>query len=98
MAITTEGHNEMKEWLEGTIKEGKAIVEGVTYTLPIFKTERSGDVISFYLYLDDTYSGTVSKFQLISKSGAVFDDQPDSIEKPTINGLLAVFKYTLTRV
>lgn len=98
MAITAEAHTKMKDWLQGQIKEGKAIVGGVTYTLPLFKVERNGDVISFYLYLNDAYNGTVTKFQLIDKDGTVFDDQPDNISKPATNGLLAVFKYTLTKV
>lgn len=98
MAITTTGHTKMEDWLENTIKEGKAVVGGVTYTVPIFKKERSGDVLTFYLYLDDSYSGTISQLQLIDQDGAVFDDQPDNISKPSVNGFLAAFKYTLKRV
>lgn len=97
MAITTTGHTKQKDWLQNFIKEGKVIIDGVTHTIPIFNVERSGDIIIFYLYLDDSYAGVVSKFQLIDTDGDVFDDQPDSINKPGVHGLLAAFKYTLTR-
>lgn len=98
MAITNQAHEKMKDWLQNTIKEGRAVIGGVTHTLPIYKVTRVGDVITFYLYLDDKYSGTVTKFQLIDRDGTVFDDQPDNISKPSINGLLATFKYTLKRL
>ncbi|XJZ25939.1 hypothetical protein ACF5W4_11055 [Bacillota bacterium Lsc_1132] len=98
MAITTEGHTKMKDWLQALIKEGRYTIAGVAKTTPIFKVERNGDVITFYLYLDNNISGTVTKFELIDKDGTVFDDQPDNIVKPSLNGLLATFKYTVRRV
>ncbi|MFF2887027.1 hypothetical protein [Paenibacillus sp. NPDC057967] len=98
MSITTTGHNKLKDYLQGLIKEGRYYIGSTPTTVPIFKTERSGDVITFYLYLDDTVTGTINKFQLIDQAGAVFDDQPDSVAKPNINGLLVAFKYTLRRV
>jgi hypothetical protein len=98
MAITTTGHNKMKDYLQGLIKEGRYTIGGVKYTTPLFNVERSGDVITFYLYLDDTVSGTITKFELLDTNGDVFDDQPDNITKPSINGLLVTFKYTVQRV
>lgn len=88
----------MKDWLQNLIKEGRYTIGGVAKTTPIFKTDRSGDVITFYLYLDDTVSGTVTKLELLDTAGAVFDDQPDTIIKPSLNGLLVAFKYTVRRV
>ena len=98
MAITTGGHTKMKNWLKGFIKEGQYTIGGVKYKTPIYKTDLTGDVITIYLYLDDTVSGTITKFELLDQDGAVFDDQPDNIVKPNINGLLISFKYTLKRV
>lgn len=98
MSITTAGHTKLKDYLQGLIKEGRYVIGSATHTTPIFKTERSGDVITFYLYLPDGVSGTITKFQLIDTAGAVFDDQPDSISKPGVNGLLVAFKYTLKKV
>jgi hypothetical protein len=96
--ITTAGHNKLKDYLQGLIKEGRYVIGSTTYTTPIFKVERSGDVITFYLYLADDVSGNISKFQLIDQDGVVFDDQPDSITKPAVNGLLVAFKYTVRKV
>lgn len=88
----------MKDWLQGFIKEGKYFIGSTGYTIPIFKIERSGDVITFYLYLADDVVGNITKFQLIDQAGAVFDDQPDNIQKLAVNGLLVAFKYTLRKV
>lgn len=88
----------MKDWLQGIIKEGKYFIGNTGYTTPIFKIERSGDVITFYLYLADDVAGNITKFQLIDQAGAVFDDQPDNIQKLAVNGLLVAFKYTLRKV
>jgi hypothetical protein len=98
MAITTNGHTKMKNWLLSFIKEGQYTMGGKKYKTPIFKTDLTGDVITIYLYLDDSVSGNITRFELIDQEGDVFDDQPDNISKPNINGLLVSFKYTLKRV
>ncbi|WP_419882801.1 hypothetical protein ACN6MY_03770 [Peribacillus sp. B-H-3] len=98
MAITTQGHLKMKNWLIGIIKEGQYTMGGVKYKTPIYKTDLTGDVATIYLYLDDSVSGTITKFELIDQDGATFDDQPDNINKPNINGLLISFKYTLKKL
>lgn len=98
MAITTTGHNKIKDYLQGLIKEGRYTLGGKPYKTPLFNVERSGDVITFYLYLDDSVEGNITKFELLDMNGEVFDDQPDNITKPSINGLLVTFKYTIKRV
>lgn len=98
MAITTTGHTKMKNWLLSFIKQGRYTLNGTKYTCPIYKTDLTGDVITIYLYLDDSVSGTITNFELLDQDGDTFDDQPDNITKPNINGLLVSFKYTLKRV
>ncbi|MNC81091.1 hypothetical protein D3C75_1341130 [compost metagenome] len=66
--------------------------------MPVQSVTLSGDVITVQFYLADTVSGTITKYQVIDKEGAVWDDQPTSITKPAINGLLITFKYTITRL
>ncbi len=73
-------------------------MNGTTYLTPIYKSDLTGDVITIYLYLDDSVSGKITRFELLDQDGDTFDDQPDSISKPSINGLLIAFKYTLKRV
>ena len=98
MAITTAGHTKLKNWLMNTIKQGRFTKDGVQYFIPIFKVDLTGDVITIYLYLDDSVSGKITRIELLDQDGVTFDDQPDNITKPTINGLLVSFKYTLKRV
>ncbi|AYP68376.1 hypothetical protein HWB91_gp06 [Bacillus phage vB_BboS-125] len=100
MAITNTGHNKQVQFLHDLLSHARVTVGGQVFdNVPFFEIKREGsDVVTVHVYLDDRYSGTVSRIQLIDKDGAVFDDQPESVSKPTINGLLAVFKYTLRRV
>lgn len=98
LAITTIGHTKMKNWLLNFIKQGRYTMNGTKYVIPVYKTDLTGDVVTIYLYLDDSVNGTITKFELLDQDGDVFDDQPDNIIKPVINGLLVAFKYTLKRV
>lgn len=98
MAITAGAHQEMKDWLKAKIAYGTyTIGSTVTQMLPD-SVELAGDVITVVFTIADNVSGTITKFQIIDKNGAVFDDQPDSITKPATNGLTVTFKYTLKRV
>lgn len=98
MAVTTTGHTKMKNWIMGFIKQGRYTMNGIQYLIPIYRTDLTGDVITIYLYLDDSVSGTITRFELLDQDGDTFDDQPDNISKPNINGLLIEFQYTLKRV
>ncbi len=96
--ITTTAHGKLKAYLELLVKEGQYVINGVTKKTPIFKTEKSGDEITFYLYLDDGVSGTITKFQLVDVEGDIFDDEPDNVVKQSTKGLLVVFRYSLRRL
>jgi hypothetical protein len=98
MAITNTGHQKMKDWLQSKIAYLRYTNNGVDKTALIFNISQAGDVITVQFYLDDTVSGNITRFMVIDNDGAIFDDQPDNITKPTLNGLLVTFKYTLRRV
>ena len=80
------------------VKEGRYIIGGVTKTTPIFRVLQEGDQITVYLYLNDSVAGSITKFQLIDVDGDVFDDQPDSVSKKDINGVLVAFRYSLKKL
>jgi hypothetical protein len=98
LAISSNGLLKFKNALVGLIREGQYTLDGKVYSTPIFKTSISGDDVNIYLYLDDKVSGNITQVQLIDKDGEVFDSQPESITKPSVNGLLVTFKYTLKKV
>lgn len=98
MAIQSAAHDKMKNWLKNLLSHGTYRIGSTTKTMPIHSINLTGDVITIQFYLDDTVSGTITKFQVIDLDGTVFDDQPDSITKPLQNGLLVTFKYTLKRI
>lgn len=98
MAISDSGLLKFKNALVGLLLQGKYTKDGVVYTTPIFKTSVVGDNINIYLYLDDSVSGNITQVQLIDRDGEVFDSQPENIAKPSINGLLVTFTYSLKKV
>lgn len=98
MALTSTAHGKVKAWFQSMISHGTYTIGGTVTTMPIQSLTSSGDVITLQFYLADTVSGAITRFQVIDKDGAVFDDQPDSIQKPALNGLLVTFKYTISKV
>ncbi|MCE4048013.1 hypothetical protein [Bacillus sp. Au-Bac7] len=98
MALTTTAHTKLKNYMKSIVKEGSYTIGGVTKTIPLFKVLQEGDQITFYLYLDDSIAGSITKFQLIDVDGAVFDDQPDSVSKKDFNGVLVAFRYSLKKL
>ncbi|MFP7470011.1 hypothetical protein SFC55_03300 [Niallia taxi] len=98
MALTTTAHTKVKTFFKNMVKEGRYIIGGVTKTTPIFRVLQEGDQITVYLYLNDSVAGSITKFQLIDVDGDVFDDQPDSVSKKDINGVLVAFRYSLKKL
>ncbi|MED3965054.1 hypothetical protein [Niallia taxi] len=98
MPLTTTAHTKVKNNFKNMVKEGRYIIGGVTKNINIFKILQEGDQITFYLYLDDSISGNITAFQLIDVDGDLFDDQPDSVTKKDINGVLVAFRYTVKKL
>lgn len=97
MAITTTGFNKWKQWLIDTIKEGRYTINGLAKIIPVYRVDHVGDVITIYLYFDDSIVGTITKYELIDQDNAVFDTQNDNISKTATRGHLVSFKYTISK-
>ncbi|MEI2466667.1 hypothetical protein [Niallia taxi] len=95
MAITGTAHTKVKTYVKNLIKEGSYIIGGVTKTTPVFKMLQEGDQLTVYFYLNDSVAGSITKFQVIDVDGEVLDDQPDSMTKKEINGLLVAFRFSI---
>lgn len=97
MSTTNTGLMKMQKWLKSFIVKARYTVNNTTYTTELFKVEEDGEELIFYVYLDDKVSGTVTRVQLIDVDGDIFDDQVESVSKPSVNGLLAAFRYRIRR-
>jgi len=98
MALTTTAHTKTKNFFKNLVKEGRYVIGGVTKSIGIYRIKETGDQIIFYLYLDDSIAGAITKYQLIDVDGDVFDDAPDSVTKTNIQGILVAFRYSLKKV
>ena len=95
MAITTTAHTKVKTFFKNLIKEGRYTIGGVTKTIQVFQMLQEGDQLTVYFYLNDSVAGSITKFQVIDVDGEVLDDQPDSMTKKEINGLLVAFRFSI---
>lgn len=95
--LTETAHKKVKNHFKNLVKEGRYEKNGTFFSIPLFQTRENGDQITFYLYLNASITGPITKFQLIDKDGEVFDDEPDSVNKKDINGILVAFRYSLKK-
>lgn len=91
--ITSEGIEEIAQFIMTRADHGSYDLNGVTSTTPIYKTSFEGDTVMIYLYIEDGVSGDLSNFKLISTTGNDFAIKPEIINKPNTKGLLVRFKY-----
>lgn len=96
MAITTQGLNDFANGIMAKIVDGAVIKDGVTTATKIYKWEVVGSELRVYLLFDQSYAGTLTKFQLRNATGQILVDQPDNIVKVTNKLLLVTFKFTLS--
>jgi hypothetical protein len=98
MTITNTAHTKIKNYFRSMIKEGRYTVGGVTKSINIFQIDQNGDKITVYLYLNDQIAGSITKYQLIDVDGDIFDDEPESITKTDLQGVLVAFRYSIQKV
>ena len=85
-------------FFNGMISSATYTISGVTKSASIYKTDVSGNTITKWVYLADTDAGAITDVKLLSGSGEILADRPDSIQKATNKGVLFSFKFTISEV
>lgn len=96
--ITTTGFSNVLNYMSDLINTGRYYVGSTPIDVPILSKSISGNTLTVNIFLDDGAAGTVTKVQLIDTAGQAFADKPDSISKLETQGVLVVFKFTITEV
>lgn len=96
--ITTTGFNNVLKYMSDTISKGRYYMGSSPIDVPILSKSISGNTLTVNTFLADGAAGTVTKIQLIDTAGQTFADKPDSITKKDTQGVLVVFKFTITEV
>ncbi len=96
--LTTDGINEISSAVLDLIGHGQFTMDGTNYDVDLYETQLDGENITVKLYIDDSYSGTVTNFKLIGTSGKVLAERPDSVSKPETKGILVIFTFNVKEV
>jgi hypothetical protein len=96
--ITSTGFNNVLTYISNLISTGRYVVSGTNIDVPILSKTISGNTLTVNIFLTDGAAGTVTDIKLIDTNGQVFADKPDSITKLATQGVLVIFKFTITEV
>lgn len=93
--MTSEGIRLIHDSIKNNILKCQVLINGSYKDVEIQKTELSGSSIKIYIYLDETFVGTITKYKLLMTNGSVFDERTDNISKDNSRGLLVLFEYNI---
>lgn len=96
--ITSTGFNNMLNYMSNLISKGRYYVGSTPIDVPILSKLIKGNTLTVNMFLTDGAAGTITKTQLIDTNGQVFADKSDSITKVDAQGVLVIFKFTITEV
>ncbi len=96
--ITPEGLNEISQSIVNLIGEGRFYLGSQEIKRPPFKTSIDKNKIRILLYLDDADIGKFESFSILSKTGKVLFEKPDSIVKQEQEGLIVAFSLELKEI
>lgn len=93
--INPEGMQEIAQAIVGLIDKGRFYFGNQEIKRPPFRVNIDGTKIRALLYLDDGDIGKFDNFAILSKSGKVLFEKPDSITKQETEGLIVAFSLEL---
>lgn len=93
--ISSDGLNLIYNNITGNLLKGQALINGSYKDIEVQKTELTANSVKIYLYLDETYSGQITGYRLITIDGKVFLERSENIAKTTDKGLLVLFEIIL---
>lgn len=93
--MTSDGINLIYDSIKNNLLKCQVLVNGSYKDVDIQKTEISGTSIKVYAYLDESITGTITKYRLIMSNGKIFDERNDSVTKDATRGLLTLFEYII---
>ncbi|AZV57914.1 hypothetical protein [Clostridium sp. AWRP] len=96
--ITSIGFNNVLNYISGLISKGRYVLDGNNVDVPILSKNIDGSTLTVNIFLADGTGGAVTDIKLIGTDGQVFADKPDTIEKLAAQGVLVIFKFTITEV
>lgn len=95
MKVTTDGINLLYDCIKANLLKCQVYIDGSYRDVEIESYEETDTSIKVFVYMDETYVGTIAKYRLIMINGKVFDERSDTITKDDTRGLLTLFEYKI---
>jgi hypothetical protein len=96
--ITTTGFSNVLTYISNLISKGRYYMGSTPIDVPILSKTVNSNTLTVNMFLEDGAAGTITKTQLVDTNGQIFADKPDSISKIDSQGVLVIFKFTITEV
>ncbi len=96
--ITQDGINFLYNVLKNGLYTAQVLVNGQWKDIKIQKVEVLTNSIKIYVYIDETITGQITQYRLITNDGKTFLTRSENITKDNTRGLLTVFEIKLLEV
>ncbi len=96
--ITQDGLNFLYKALKNGLYTAQVLVNGQWRDINIQKVEVTTDSIKIYVYADETITGQITQYRLITYDGKTFLTRDENITKDGTRGLLTLFEIKLQEV
>ena len=96
--ITQDGLNFLYKALKNGLYTAQVLVNGQWRDINIQKVEVTTDSIKIYVYADETITGQITQYRLMTYDGKAFLTRNENITKDGTRGLLTLFEIKLQEV
>lgn len=96
--ITQDGVNFLYKALKNGLYTAQVLVNGQWRDINIQKVEVTTDSIKIYVYTDETITGQITQYRLLTYDGKTFLTRNENITKDGTRGFLTLFEIKLQEV
>lgn len=99
--IKPDGIDLLYQTIVDNVTSATVLISGVEKTVAIQKFEQTAQSIKVYVYFDETFVGTITRYRLILRSGKIFLEKSDNLVKDGADGprgLLTLFEIDISEV
>lgn len=93
--MTSDGIALIYETIKNNLLKCQVLISGSYKDVEIQKVEKTTDSIKVFVYLNEDFTGTITKYRLLTTAGKIFDERTDNISKDNKRGLLTLFEYKI---
>lgn len=89
--LTSQGLDFLQRQIQKNLSHGTFRIGGSLKTIPIYKINKKSSILQIMLYVTEEFSGRITEYSLVVKTGEVLMTKTDSIVKDNKRGLILVF-------